>query len=245
LTTSRTGPRARSRLSVQGKTQVVLAVLAGEMTLAEAARRHGVTSRAVGQWRDRFLEAGKASLESRMPGAAGGAGSQTERRPRAEAEQLKLALAEATVQMRIWRKGASTEGGRDRSAGREVRRRVARMGASQDRICAVIDYPSKYCLAVTITPTSRGADALACLHRAVTEATRPTGTCTTTATPHAQAGLLASMSSDGADLGPCGPKPKKIRRGLVNVAATLYDEEKDTARSQSGRSVPDRGSNAC
>ena len=33
---SRTGPRARSRLSVQEKTQVVLAVLGGEMTLAEA-----------------------------------------------------------------------------------------------------------------------------------------------------------------------------------------------------------------
>jgi transposase len=61
---SRTGPRARSRLSVQEKTQVVLAVLAGEVTLAEAARRHSVTPRAVGHWRDRFLEAGKAGLES-------------------------------------------------------------------------------------------------------------------------------------------------------------------------------------
>ena len=29
-----------------------------------------------------------------------------ERRLRAECEQLKLALAEATVQLRIWRKGA-------------------------------------------------------------------------------------------------------------------------------------------
>jgi transposase len=93
-------------LSVQEETQVVLAVLGGEMTLAEAARRHGVTPQAVGHWRDRFLEAGKASLESRMPGSAGGAGSQTERRLRAEAEQLKLALAEATVQLRIWRMGA-------------------------------------------------------------------------------------------------------------------------------------------
>jgi transposase len=100
---SRTGPRARSRLSVQEKTQVVLAVLGGEMTLAEAARRHGVTPQAVGHWRDRFLEAGK---ESRMPGSAGEAGSQTERRLRAEAEQLRLALAEATVQLRIWRMGA-------------------------------------------------------------------------------------------------------------------------------------------
>jgi putative transposase len=40
------------------------------------------------------------------------------------------------------------------------------------RICAVIDYASKYCLATTVTPTSRGQDALACLRRAVVEAER-------------------------------------------------------------------------
>jgi transposase-like protein len=40
LTMSRRGPGA-ARLSVEEKTRVVLAVLAGEMTLAEAARRHG------------------------------------------------------------------------------------------------------------------------------------------------------------------------------------------------------------
>jgi putative transposase len=42
------------------------------------------------------------------------------------------------------------------------------------RICAVIDYATKYCLAVTVTPTSRGADALSCLRQAVAEATRLT-----------------------------------------------------------------------
>jgi transposase InsO family protein len=40
------------------------------------------------------------------------------------------------------------------------------------RICAVIDYASKYCLATTVTPTSRGQDALACLRRAVVQAER-------------------------------------------------------------------------
>ena len=40
------------------------------------------------------------------------------------------------------------------------------------RICAVIDYASKYCLATTVTPTSRGQDVLACLRRAVVEAER-------------------------------------------------------------------------
>lgn len=43
------------------------------------------------------------------------------------------------------------------------------------RICAVIDYATKCCLAVTVTPTSRGSDALACLHAAVAEATRLAG----------------------------------------------------------------------
>ncbi|HVD89950.1 MAG TPA: hypothetical protein VNB91_13735 [Jatrophihabitantaceae bacterium] len=38
------------------------------------------------------------------------------------------------------------------------------------RICAVIDHATKYCLAATVTPTSRGADALTCLLRAVDEA---------------------------------------------------------------------------
>jgi transposase InsO family protein len=40
------------------------------------------------------------------------------------------------------------------------------------RICAVIDYATKYCLAATVTPTSRGVDALAGLRRAVAEAQR-------------------------------------------------------------------------
>lgn len=38
--------------------------------------------------------------------APDGGQSQTERRLRHECEQLKLALAEATVQLRIWQKGA-------------------------------------------------------------------------------------------------------------------------------------------
>ncbi|WP_131805162.1 integrase core domain-containing protein [Mycobacteroides abscessus] len=43
------------------------------------------------------------------------------------------------------------------------------------RICAVIDYATKYCLAITVTPTSRGADAVYCLDLAVAEAQRILG----------------------------------------------------------------------
>src|SRR5215211_377439 len=40
------------------------------------------------------------------------------------------------------------------------------------RICAVIDYATKSCLAATVTPTSYGQDALGCLRWAVVEAER-------------------------------------------------------------------------
>jgi putative transposase len=40
------------------------------------------------------------------------------------------------------------------------------------RICAVIDYATKYCLAITVTSTGRGGDALHCLNLAIVEAQR-------------------------------------------------------------------------
>lgn len=43
------------------------------------------------------------------------------------------------------------------------------------RISAVIDYVSKYCLAITVTPTSRGIDAVRCLESAIDDAQRVLG----------------------------------------------------------------------
>lgn len=43
------------------------------------------------------------------------------------------------------------------------------------RLCAVIDYASKYCLATTVTATSRTRDAVACVHLAIVEATQLLG----------------------------------------------------------------------
>jgi transposase InsO family protein len=40
------------------------------------------------------------------------------------------------------------------------------------RICAVIDYATKYCLAATVTPTARGQHARACLNAAIQHAER-------------------------------------------------------------------------
>jgi len=45
------------------------------------------------------------------------------------------------------------------------------------RICAVIDYATKYCLAATVTPTSRGQDALG---SSAGPLSRPNGSSTST-----------------------------------------------------------------
>ena len=103
---TRVSRRAAPELSGEQKVQVVLAVLAGELSLSAAGRRHGVAPATVRVWRDRFLDGGRqAVLEDRPPGTKPQE-SVVERRMRLENEQLKLALAEATVQLRIWRKGA-------------------------------------------------------------------------------------------------------------------------------------------
>jgi transposase len=98
--------RSNDPVSVETRIQIVLSVLSGKLTIAEAARRHGVSAETINRWRNHFVEAGKASMEDRMPGGRGGGrGNFVERRQRAEIEQLKLALAEATVQLRIWQRG--------------------------------------------------------------------------------------------------------------------------------------------
>ena len=100
-------PKPSARLPVEQRLQVVLSVLSGQVTMAEAARRHGVNPATVSRWRDRFLDAGKAGLQDDLPGPDGAAGGEQERRLRRENEQLKLALAEATVQLRVWQHGAA------------------------------------------------------------------------------------------------------------------------------------------
>ena len=114
--------RGHSQLPVEERMRVVLAVLSGELTIAEAARRHGTTGKTVGEWRDRFLEAGQAGLENMMPGPTGRNGNSTERRQRAEIEQPwpapRVDAIEALAakyaadwpawghRLRIWRLGA-------------------------------------------------------------------------------------------------------------------------------------------
>ncbi len=52
----------RADKSTDEKLRTVLSVLRGEVTLAEAGRRAGVSDMTVAKWRDRFVEGGTSAL---------------------------------------------------------------------------------------------------------------------------------------------------------------------------------------
>ncbi|MGD9527825.1 transposase [Pseudonocardia sp.] len=92
-----------SALPAEEKTRIVLSILAGEITVAEAARRVKVSEQSVGTWKRQFLEAGRAGL------AAGKSGPSTrEQQLQAEVADLTHALGEAAVEIWVWKR--STEG---------------------------------------------------------------------------------------------------------------------------------------
>jgi len=97
----------QSQKSVEDKTRIVLAVLRGEVSIAEAARREGTSTVSISKWRDQFLAGGKEALE------AGGRSGPTTREQQlaAEVEQLNAALGEAHMELRLWKKGGSLYGG--------------------------------------------------------------------------------------------------------------------------------------
>ena len=87
--------------SPERKLQVVLSVLRGELSAAEAARRGGVSEQTVHNWKRAFLEAGREGLVQGQRRR-----SSRELELEAENEELKAALGEAHVQLRVWKKGA-------------------------------------------------------------------------------------------------------------------------------------------
>jgi transposase len=44
------------------KTRIVLGVLAGEMSIAEAARKEKVSEQSIGRWKAEFIEASRTAL---------------------------------------------------------------------------------------------------------------------------------------------------------------------------------------
>ena len=84
--------------SPETKTRIVLSVLSGETTVVEAARKEKLS---ISRWKAEFLEAGKTAL------AAGKSGPSTrEAQLEARVEDLTLALGEAAVELRVWKKSA-------------------------------------------------------------------------------------------------------------------------------------------
>jgi len=86
-------------MSVERKTLIVVSILRGEVTMADAARREGVSQTSIAKWRDRFLAGGQAALSAGSHGT-----SSRETRLVAEVEELTSALGEAHMELRLWRK---------------------------------------------------------------------------------------------------------------------------------------------
>ena len=84
------------------KARLVLEILAGEMTIAEAARRAKVSEQSVSNWKRLFLESGRQGLaQGGKPGP-----NSRERQLQSELEEVKAALGEAHVQLRVWKRSA-------------------------------------------------------------------------------------------------------------------------------------------
>ncbi|MDU2072121.1 MAG: transposase [Cutibacterium avidum] len=98
--------------SPQTKTRIVLSVLSGGVSLAEAARKEKVSEQSIGRWRAEFLEAGKTAL------AAGKSGPSTrEGQFEAQVEDVTVALSEAAVELRVWKKSAEGRLGPSKTSG--------------------------------------------------------------------------------------------------------------------------------
>ncbi|MCI1642868.1 MAG: helix-turn-helix domain-containing protein [Actinomyces sp.] len=96
---------------MEKKLRIVLSVLQGEISIAEAARREKVFEQSIGRWKLDFLEGGKTAL------TAGKSGPSTrEQQLKAEVAELTQALGEAHLQVRVWKKSAEGRLGPSRTS---------------------------------------------------------------------------------------------------------------------------------
>jgi transposase len=93
------------------KTRIVLAILAGEMSIAETARKEQVSEQSIGRWKAEFIEAGKTALVAGRSGP-----SSREEQLEAEVVELTQALGEAHVELRVWKKSAEGRLGPSRTS---------------------------------------------------------------------------------------------------------------------------------
>ena len=90
-----------SVIPVEKKIRIVLSVLQGEFSVAEAGRREKVSEHAIGNWKRQFLEAGKAGITAGKSGP-----TLREEQLEAEVADLTHALGEEAVEIGVWKKSA-------------------------------------------------------------------------------------------------------------------------------------------
>ena len=88
--------------SVETKLKIVLSVLSGEATQAEASRRHGISQTSIAKWKEQFLAGGRQGLQG---GDAGARPSGREAQMADEIDDLTRALGEAHVELRALKRG--------------------------------------------------------------------------------------------------------------------------------------------
>ena len=93
------------------KIRVVLAVLSGGISVAEAARKEKVSEQSIHRWKAEFVETGKVGL------TAGRSGPSTrEQQLEAEVAELTQALGEAHLEARVWKRSAEGRLGPSRTS---------------------------------------------------------------------------------------------------------------------------------
>ena len=88
-------------IPAEKKIRIVLAILAGEMSIAEAARKEKVSEQSIGRWKAEFIDAGRTALVAGRSGP-----SSREEQLESEVVELTQALGEAHVELRVWKKSA-------------------------------------------------------------------------------------------------------------------------------------------
>ena len=100
----------RRKFSTEEKIRIVLEGLRGEETIAELCRKEGIAQNLYYRWSKEFLEAGKKRLAG---DTAREATTDEVKDLRAEARQLKEALAEVTLENRLLKKSVIADGDDD------------------------------------------------------------------------------------------------------------------------------------
>jgi transposase len=97
----------RRHFSAEEKIRIVLEGLRGEDSIAELCRKEGIAQNLYYRWSKDFLEAGKKRLAGDVVREAT---SDEVKALKAEARQLKEALAEATLENRLLKKNVIADG---------------------------------------------------------------------------------------------------------------------------------------